>query len=322
MQERERFKQLEENPYPPDFSQYQLSCGSWVGVPASTGGCTLVGREVVVDHDNFNIKRNYGGAIGLFTYSRPHASLPQYYTIQVLKGMIERKSGFSRAKFEKGIARRPDHLAPYPEQIPFLPPMTQPAPRPDPIPWVELPSRPDQPGLSPEPGAGGGKDDTVKPTVPVDPISPGPDPTKPPPKEDPNFPGNPPHKPSPPRKREKEKKLRVPRWLMAALKVAHEVTEYKDMIDAIWDGVPNQIKAKYEPRGVTRKGAYIGEGRKYYTPEQKAFIIYRHVNDIDWTDALLALAKNQIEDSILGRINAGADGFANKHLGGNRALPF
>ena len=290
-------------------------------MPAIAGGCTLIDKELVIDHDNFILRKGYTGSIGLFTYLRPHGILPQYYTIQRLNGMLDRRAGFSQLKFEKGIARRPDHLAPSPEQIPFLPPMTQPAPRPDPIPWVDLPSRPDQPGLSPSPGTGDDDDPSTRPVVPVDPIKPGPDPAEPPPKTDPNFPGNPPHKFVPPRKREKEKKLRVPRALMLALKAAHEVTEANDMVDAIWEGVPDHIKAKYEPRGVTRKGAYIGAGRKYYTPEQKAFIIYRHVNDIDWTDALLAVAKNQIEDAVLGRLNAGSDGFSNKHLGGNRLLP-
>ena len=96
---------------------------------------------------------------------------------------------------------------------------------------------------------------------------------------------------------------------MSALKAAHLASEWKDGIDAIWEGVPNHVKAKYEPRGRTRKGSRAPEGTRYYTPDQKAMIIYRHTNEIDWQVALLALAKNGVEDWIMGNMNARSDKF-------------
>lgn len=218
------------------------------------------------------------------------------------------------------------HNRPVPELVPFVPPMS-PEPRPDPIPWTELPGRP-----TPGPGTGVVVDpgmDRPTPAPPdpgigvpgVPPVVPGVPPGTKPPPTDPNFPDNPPHKFKPPRRGVREVKKRIPAALMSALKAAHLVTEWKDGIDAIWEGVPNHVKAKYEPRGRTRKGSRAPEGTRYYTPDQKAMIIYRHTNEIDWQVALLALAKNGVEDWIMGNMNAGSDKFSKLHLNGNRFVP-
>lgn len=233
----------------------------------------------------------------------------------ITRGWAQPKTGW-RNKMTSGYAYLPDVARPIPEVVPYLPPV-QPEPKPDPIPWTDLPRLRPSTKEKPKPGQGG---HIVHPALP--PVFPGPAPNQPPPKSDPNFPGNPPHKPEPPKPGTKEKKLRVPPMLMAALKAGHQVTEWKDMIDAIWDGVPMSVRQQYVGRGRTRKGARIGEGKSYFTPDQKAEIIYRHINEIDWQIALTSLAKNQLEDKLMGWLNSKSDARSNKSLGGNRFLPF
>lgn len=237
----------------------------------------------------------------------------------ITRGWAKLEGGW-RTKQMRDYGYLPDVARPIPEVVPYLPPV-QPEPRPDPVPHVDLPKVKRQPGgiETPAPSSGSGGL-IVHPGLP--PVFPGPSPSKPPPRTDPNFPGNPPHKPEPPKKDTKEKKLRVPPLLMAALKAGHQVTEWKDMVDAIWEGVPKSVRRQYEPRGRTRKGARVGEGVAYFTPDQKAQIIYRHVNDIDWEVALTELAKNHLEDKLMGWLNSKSDERSNKSLGGNRFLPF
>ena len=204
--------------------------------------------------------------------------------------------------------------------VPYLPPGWGETVNPMPVPYPVVPSLPSapNPGPSPEP-APQPKPGPIVGGFPWP--SPGPAPgPNPNPGPDPNFPNNPEHSSTPPRPREKEKKLRVPALLMAALKAGHAVTEYKDIVDSIWEGVPKDIRRKYQGRGRTRKGAFVGEGRAYFTMDQKMQIIYRHVNDIDWSVALTELAKNQLEDLIMGHLNSGADKRSVQSLGGNRLV--
>lgn len=307
---------------------WELVCGDFGGMwtsafkaPAGCGGevvgnSTYIGQQLPADNIYF------------YEYVSPYSNEHQVYRMigwaktDYYWWVPEHELKFQR--MTKGYAHISPENRPVPEVIPYVPPMS-PEPRPDPIPWTELPGRPapglgtiTAPAVDPAPNLGGG----LQPGLPgLPPVVPGVEPGTKPPPTDPNFPGNPPHRFKPPGPREKEKKLRVPAAVMAGLKAAHQVTEWKDSIDAIWEGVPDEVKAKYKGRGRTREGSRAPPGTPYFTPDQKAWIIYRHVNDIDWQVALIELAKNGVEDWLMGKLNAGSDGFSNRHLNGNRFVP-
>lgn len=104
-------------------------------------------------------------------------------------------------------------------------------------------------------------------------------------------PGAPPTKgpvtpPGRPVKGVKERKYKV--FSSAAFEVAQEVfhalTEYEDLLDALYDALPKSIRAKYSK-------TILGKGEA----------VWNNFGAIDFTDALVNIIFNEAEDNVLGR---------------------
>lgn len=118
---------------------------------------------------------------------------------------------------------------------------------------------------------------------------------------------------------EKETKLRAGggalRAILALQKVAHMATEWIDVIDALHDALPKEFQA----------GPTYHDGRWWKaSPQAKAKAIWHNVEHMNWGDAALNLAKNEIGDRVLGRANARVDEYLNQSPVGriNRGLAF
>lgn len=143
-------------------------------------------------------------------------------------------------------------------------------------------------------------------------------PTQPPP---PTF--QPPiHKAVPPGPGVKERKGRAAPAVAAALAAAHGFTEGVDVVDALFEALPKNLQRETKRSGRTKRGAKIGEGKPFLTPLDKAMSIYRNLAHLDLNAAALNLLKNHLEDKIIGRMNAGADSFSRRNLGGSRFVGF
>lgn len=102
------------------------------------------------------------------------------------------------------------------------------------------------------------------------------------------------HRFSPPGPRTKEKKTRVPyggavrivRGLVGGL------TEGLDWVDAVYSGLPERLRRR---EAAKRRG-------KDPNPRRKAQLIYDNIDQLDLTQVFLEVWKQQIEDSIYGKI--------------------
>lgn len=129
------------------------------------------------------------------------------------------------------------------------------------------------------------------------------------------------HNPRPPGPRMKERKARVPAPAMMALRAAYAGTEALDVLDALYDALPKDIRKQVPKTGITRNGAKIGPGKRYATPIDKAKHLYRNLDKMDLAQALQNLIANHYEDAVMGRLNGGVDKFARQFLGGARFVP-
>jgi len=107
----------------------------------------------------------------------------------------------------------------------------------------------------------------------------------------------------PPGRGEREKKVRfAPPWLAIPLRAALFATEAIDFIEAIWKAIPKHLRM----------------GRKT-TPQDMLSDIYNHWHHIQWTDALLNLVYNELEDRVIGKV-AGTASKARSPWNKNRQL--
>lgn len=163
-------------------------------------------------------------------------------------------------------------------------------------------------GLSPVSGARAGfAPATARPVPTPDPLLPGETTTS---RRHLNVPGP----------KVRERKARVPGWVMTALRASHTVGEVDDALDALFDALPKDIQKRVPRSGRTKRGAKIGEGKAYLTPYDKAKALARYWRYLDLSEAIWNLIKNEVIDRTLGRANAGADNFSNKRLGGARFI--
>ena len=99
----------------------------------------------------------------------------------------------------------------------------------------------------------------------------------------------------PPTRNERERKVRVPYG--AVVRVVRGVlsgaTEVLDWLDALWDALPDDFKAREFAR---RHG-------KAPSPQNKAKQLWDNINAIDIEKAFLNVWKENIEDSIYGTAN-------------------
>lgn len=96
------------------------------------------------------------------------------------------------------------------------------------------------------------------------------------------LPGEPvPHPPGP---GTKEKKARVGSGLLEiAQGLFHQITEYGDAVDALFDAIPKEKRCKTK--------SLVG----------KSACIFLHLDDVDVGDAIVNLAWNQFEDYVIGK---------------------
>lgn len=104
----------------------------------------------------------------------------------------------------------------------------------------------------------------------------------------------------PPGPGEKEVKLRatLPAGVLAIQKAGHAVTEGLDLLDSFYDALPKTVRS-----------AGVFKGGKWWkvSPQEKVRVIWNNFDQLDWDKVIKNLAKNEIEDRILGRANASAD---------------
>lgn len=102
-----------------------------------------------------------------------------------------------------------------------------------------------------------------------------------PPYVKPTKPEEPPHPPGP---GTKEKKARVGNAMFQfAQNVFHSVTEYGDVVDALFDAIPKDKRCKTK--------SLVG----------KSLCVWHHLDEVDVGDAIVNLAWNQFEDYVIGR---------------------
>lgn len=214
---------------------------------------------------------------------------------------LTRVNANSRQGTNTGVNPDPFKVVRHPVTLPsgwYAPGIgTTPVPFPTPIPYV----------VQPHLGSGPGYDRDVsygeKPIIRHNPI-----------------PGTEPHTLQPPKTGEKERKVRVGRLAMWLLHRGHDVTEGLDFMDALWEALPKDIQISTPRTGKTKRGAKIGEGRAYHTPQDKLGAIYRHYHDMDVSLAVKNVLLNHFKDMIDGYVFKGSDKFSNDFLGGAREV--
>lgn len=105
----------------------------------------------------------------------------------------------------------------------------------------------------------------------------------------------------------KEKKAKTPAWLAAMTKAAFGATEMNDLIESLFEALPKDIQEKAPKSGRCRGPRCRNEGAEFSTPLDKAKHLYKNWDSLSMPDALRNIVANQIEDAIMGRINAKAD---------------
>lgn len=101
----------------------------------------------------------------------------------------------------------------------------------------------------------------------------------------------------PPGRREYERKQKVS-YFGRYSPIIGGITESADYIDAVWKGLPEKYRYRfgYQP-----------------TPQKKAWLAWKYRHKIDAGDVFSALAENEIEDAVIGRLGKGAQTI-NRHL--------
>lgn len=111
---------------------------------------------------------------------------------------------------------------------------------------------------------------------------------QPPPVAPPTAPRLGPVRKKKPGKRTKDKKFKGNVRLLRIMHFINQLTELQDVVDGIWDALPDKYKTK-NWQGVT--------------PDQKWRDIYRHVDDVAWDEAFFNVIWGQlVEDMIWARI--------------------
>lgn len=195
----------------------------------------------------------------------------------------------------------PYDLIPYRQQNPWRSPVEQssrgndipqpwPGTRPKPDPF-RLPRPAVDPVLIPSDGAPG-------PDINVDPNSPGRIAVSPPT----------PHIRKPPGKHTKEKKLIIAAKNGATMIIYNGVTETRDFIKALWEGLPlkhRRLPPGYILRGGEKNRKFGDHGRLKKptpTPQDMAWDIYKGLDHMDWDKALDNVVINELLDRFYGKL--------------------
>lgn len=104
-----------------------------------------------------------------------------------------------------------------------------------------------------------------------------------------------------PREREIKMKLRGPKWIYGLQKLYHEYTEANDVIDAIYEALPENLRKGAEK---ARKKELKNAGKKQIIgPQDKLEVLYHNLDRVDLNEAFKNILKNQIEDAAVGAAN-------------------
>ena len=85
------------------------------------------------------------------------------------------------------------------------------------------------------------------------------------------------------KRRDGRKKMQMPAWMFAALKLYHGATEVNDFIESLADAMPKETGCKKLPGF------------------QRAACVISNLDKVDWGQAALNVIKNEIEDQLVGR---------------------
>lgn len=99
-----------------------------------------------------------------------------------------------------------------------------------------------------------------------------------------------------PRRREKEKKVRMGAFAARVMWVVGQVTEGLDLIDAIYAALPDELRSMH----------YHELGEFAPTPQDKLLWIAKHFQEIDGGKMVENIAMNWAEDEVIGRLSSAA----------------
>lgn len=119
---------------------------------------------------------------------------------------------------------------------------------------------------------------------------------------------------SPPRKNEREVKAKVPKWFAQIAKQGINVTEYYDMIDILWENLPDDLQYSGPRTGRASRTAQ-NPGARYQNVQDKLKLVMKHWDQIDWNQAIPAMVLNHYADEFIGYVNSRAD-FVRDRAGG------
>ena len=115
----------------------------------------------------------------------------------------------------------------------------------------------------------------------------------------------PPHVRRPPVRGEKERK--PGRDVKRAIdKIVGPVTEAVDAIDAVYKALPWSVRQEAYQDCLWAPGG-LGDARKCMTPQRKLRVIYDNADRLDMAKVVENLAKNHVEDMVIGNLSRRAD---------------
>ena len=110
---------------------------------------------------------------------------------------------------------------------------------------------------------------------------------------------------SPPPKT-KEKKVRAGGAVGKLAAAAFAATEGVDLIDALWDALPEDVQRATPRTGVVTNSGY-NPGVRYHSPLDRARAVYRNMNRLNVPQAVRNFIVNHFTDAVIGRASGGAD---------------
>lgn len=123
----------------------------------------------------------------------------------------------------------------------------------------------------------------------------------------------------PANKREHHGKPKARRWAAAAYSAMDKISEAAEVVDAVYDALPDDVKKRWEKdresRGLAdQAGQYGIDGADW-----KAKAIWENRHKIDWDEAIENIVKNQVEDALYGAAYSAQDDIRGR--GKNRGNP-
>lgn len=120
-------------------------------------------------------------------------------------------------------------------------------------------------------------------------------------------------------KNEKHGKPNPRKWAVAAYKAMDNISEAAEVVDALYDALPDDVQKRWEKdresRGLAdQAGQYGIDGADW-----KAQAIWHNAHKIDWDEAIKNIIQNQVEDALYGAAYSAQDDLRGR--GKNRGNP-